>query len=457
MPITALIVIVPIPVPLLVIVPVLLMEVVDKVAPPVLLVAKVKFPVPEIPPVRVTVVVEGAMVKLVFKETAPLNTALLLDVVIVFVPLLPETTEIGLDIVTAPVPLRVAFEEPLVSPSVIVPPLPNAAAEPPPKVPPLICTPVVKVFVADKVNGAVVLFCITPVTLVPMTEVIVFVPVVELLLVIVPVLFTAVVVNDVRAVVPVLLIVRFPVPLTPPVNVSVRVVQEATVSALFKVMAPLKIGLPLELQLIVAIPLLPDATVIALVCVIAPPLVCRTAFDEPVVSPSVTDPAPNEAAALPAKVPAFTVSPELKVLVAFSDHVPVPVFITEPLEITFPATLAAFEPSKVKVKVAKAMVPLKVKLPLLDTTVALLPKVSAPIIVEAVLEESVIAPILPLPVPFIVIASVAEEVRPNPLVSKVPPLETVVPAAVVPKGPDVDNVEDTPSLKVPSVIDVAEA
>jgi hypothetical protein len=52
-------------------------------------------------------------------------------------------------------------------------------------------------------------------------------------------------------------------------------------------------------------------------------------------------------------------------------------------------------------------------------------------------------------------ASVAAAVNENPFRSSDAPLATVVPAAVVPSGPDVLSVDDAPNLSVPALIVVA--
>ena len=63
-----------------------------------------------------------------------------------------------------------------------------------------------------------------------------------------------------------------------------------------------------------------------------------------------------------------------------------------------------------------------------------------------------IAPPLEIPVPFTVSASVSALVKENPLRSRTPPDEIVVPAAVVPRGPAVETADDTPSFIVPELM-----
>jgi len=72
--------------------------------------------------------------------------------------------------------------------------------------------------------------------------------------------------------------------------------------------------------------------------------------------------------------------------------------------------------------------------------------------VEAVEELLVKAPKLLTPVPVKERASVAELVSEYPLRSREAPLLTVVPAAVVPKGPLALEVEEAPSFTVPALI-----
>jgi len=108
--------------------------------------------------------------------------------------------------------------------------------------------PPVKVLAPERVNCDVALFWMTPVTFVPMTALIVVVPLPEPEFVIVPMLFTEFV--DKVIVAPLLalcaLIVILPVPVTPPVNTTLLEkppVVEVNVRLLFNVTAPLKVVL----------------------------------------------------------------------------------------------------------------------------------------------------------------------------------------------------------------------
>ena len=115
------------------------------------------------------------------------------------------------------------------SPIIIVPLVPPPVVEPkavllivPNTVPAFIVNPPVKVFIPDKVNCDVALFWMTPVTLVPMTALMVVVPVPVPELVMVPVWLIEVVE---RVIVPVLVlfIIMFPVPVMPPFRINAAV------------------------------------------------------------------------------------------------------------------------------------------------------------------------------------------------------------------------------------------
>ena len=130
-----LMVVVPPPPPLFVIVPVLFMLALERVIVPVLVALVVIFPVPLIAPLIVMLFATGEISKLCESVIPPLKLALLFVLVIVAVPLLPDGTEIGLAKVTAPAPVKTTFDEPVVLPKVIVPPLPKDAATAPVTVP----------------------------------------------------------------------------------------------------------------------------------------------------------------------------------------------------------------------------------------------------------------------------------------------------------------------------------
>ena len=116
-----------VPVPEFVIVPVLFTAVVDKVIVPVLVVFKLKLPVPVTPPLNMRLLATGDKLRLWLSVSAPLKVLLAPLSVIVAVPVLPETTEIALVKIPANPPLNVALAEPLVLPMVMVP-VPKALA-----------------------------------------------------------------------------------------------------------------------------------------------------------------------------------------------------------------------------------------------------------------------------------------------------------------------------------------
>jgi len=177
-PMAALMAVVPVPGPKLVTVPVLLIAPVSKVIVPA-------------PPF-------SKIVKLFVPVTPPLKAVVVVPVVpIVSVPTLAlVASTIGLAKVRAVVETsRVAGLLPVVLPSVT-----TLAAAPSAldvveavTVPARIFRPEVKVFVAESVRPEVRLFSVTPVTSVPMTELMITPPIPVPWLVIVPVLFTAVV------------------------------------------------------------------------------------------------------------------------------------------------------------------------------------------------------------------------------------------------------------------------
>ena len=95
---------------------------------------------------------------------------------------------------------------------------------------------------------------------------------------------------------------------------------------------------------------------------------------------------------------------------------------------------------------------LMVMVPVPPMILLVLPRVINPAIVEPVDELFIKAPPLVIPVPFNVIGSLAELVNEYPLRSRTAPAVTDVVPAVVPRGPAVDNAEDTPSFNVPALI-----
>lgn len=155
---------------------------------PVLVLFIIILPVPAIPPLcKWLVEVVTVKVRLLFSVINPS----VLVFVILNVPLLPDATVIALEI---KIELRkVASALPLVLPIVSVPVPPAVELVLRARLPALIVTPLVKVLLPVSVNCDVALFWTTPVTLVPMTALIVVVPLPVPELVIVPVLLIDVV------------------------------------------------------------------------------------------------------------------------------------------------------------------------------------------------------------------------------------------------------------------------
>lgn len=256
-PMTELMVVVPLPAPELVIVPILLIETVERVVVLVFVVLIITLPVPVMPPDNVNVLA-ALIVKLLFSVIAPLKVALTV-LVILNVPLLPEATMIGLAIGEIDA-LNAASALPLVFPIVIVPvPEPPKALvlTEPVTIPALMVKPPVKVLAPERPNPEVALFWITPVTLRPITALIPVAPVPEPEFVIVPILLMDVVVIEIVPV-PVVLVTTLPVPVMPPDIISPPPLAEEIVKLLFNVTAPLrKTALPVAF--IVSTPLVPEA------------------------------------------------------------------------------------------------------------------------------------------------------------------------------------------------------
>ena len=101
-------------------------------------------------------------------------------------------------------------------------------------------------------------------------------------------------------------------------------------------------------------------------------------------------------------------------------------------------------------------VPLSVRSPL-PPTLDDEPRETLPAHVDAVPEALISAPPLEIPVPFIVIDSVAELVSEKPFMSRTPPDVMVVPFPVVPNGPEEDEVDEIPNLSVALAFTVVES
>lgn len=151
--------------------------------------------------------------------------------------------------------------------------------------------------------------------------------------------------------------------------------------------------------------------------------------------------------------------PMLKVLLLLPRLLPKLEIISVPLsiEIFFPIPpkvfvfdiVSAFDPDFVKLN-APDIIPLAVISPE-PPILASEPRAIVPIHVAAA-PEFIKAPPLDTPVPLTVRASVALDVNENPFKSILAPLETTVPAPVVPRGPLKLELLETPSFNVPSLI-----
>lgn len=220
-----------------------------------------------------------------------------------------------------------------------------------------------------------------PVTLDPTPPVMVWVPVLVPELVRVPMLLTLAVVKVTRPVVPVLLMLRLPVPVTPPDRVRVSVVMEVTFKSWLNVMGPLKVDARVCVR--VAVPLLPEATEMAFVKGPAkPPL--KVALALPTASPRVMVFAPKALAlVVPTTVPALMVNPPVNVLAPERVHVPVPALVTVPatVPIMLAKLLAVLVPSRVNPNPEPVIVPAAERtiFPALATMLLALPKVINPL------------------------------------------------------------------------------
>jgi hypothetical protein len=118
----------------------------------------------------------------------------------------------------------------------------------------------------------------------------------------------------------------------------------------------------------------------------------------------------------------------------------------EPPKVFVALSIAVAVPVFVKLNVPE-ITPLSVIFPL-PPIVASDPKATVPFHSDAVKLEFVKAPPPEIPPPFNVKDSVAEEFNEYPFISSTPPELTVVPAAVVPNGPELLDVEEVPSFNV---------
>jgi len=185
-------------------------------------------------------------------------------------------------------PLKVALAEPPLSP-IVMPLAPKALATVPLTVPDLIVRPLVKVFAPLKVNCDVALFSITPVTLVPITEMISVAPVPVPEFVTVLELLTLPVEMVNAFVIGVLLLrTRAPVPVAPPDKVSVPPMSVSVVPRLFVVRAPLTVNADPPFSMIL-VTFDPTAALITSVALPTPELVIvpelLTAVPDRVITP----------------------------------------------------------------------------------------------------------------------------------------------------------------------------
>jgi len=130
------------------------------------------------------------------------------------------------------------------------------------------------------------------------------------------------------------------------------------------------------------------------------------------------------------------------------DNIPCSIFIDFPAppKVFVALSIKVEEPVFVRLN-APDITPLRVMFPLppIDASD---PKATVPFHSDADPLEFVNAPELEIPVPLSVNASVADEFSEYPFISKTPPELTVVPTAVVPNGPEVLDVDETPSFNV---------
>lgn len=168
-----------------------------------------------------------------------------------------------------------------------------------------------------------------PVTLDPIVALIFVVPLPAPVIVIVPELFIAVV-EMVIVPLEVVLRVKLPVPVIPPLIVSglLRTGDNAMVKLSLRAIAPEKIIPPevVDVVVIVLVPLLPLATVTGFEMVPVPLVIVSEAVELPEVSPNVTvlEPLPRQLILLQDTIPALITNGALKVFVPPKASVPEP-------------------------------------------------------------------------------------------------------------------------------------
>jgi len=234
-PMTALISVLPVPLPEFVTVPALFTEAVDKVIPlaVVLLLLSTKLPLPVTPPdnVNAAVLLLVSVVPLLFTVNAPVtfkaDVALLAIILVILEPtaaLIRELPEPLPEFVIVPV-LLIAVPDKVIPLAVVL--LLLRTRLPVPVMPPVNVNNAVLLFVRVMplvrplliVNAEVALFPMIPVTFEPIAALMVVVPEPAPMLVMVPALFNAAVAKVIVPVVALLLMVKLLLPVTPPLNV----------------------------------------------------------------------------------------------------------------------------------------------------------------------------------------------------------------------------------------------
>jgi hypothetical protein len=216
------------------------------------------------------------------------------------VPAIDKTVSLKPFRSNVPVPLPKLTAEP----SGITPDAPNFNV---PAV--IVVVPVYALPVLESINADVLLFCVTPVTLDPISALIVVEPVPVPVFVTVPTLFTLLVDNVIVPVVAPLLIVKLLVPVTPPLKVV-----DIAVPVLPKVKVPVVV----------------EANTIALLYSRPVTLTKKEALlVPPPLSPSVTDPVPTETAVEEPAItaPALMIVPPVYVLLPDKVKLPEPCFV----------------------------------------------------------------------------------------------------------------------------------
>jgi hypothetical protein len=345
---------------------------------------------------------------------------------------------------------------PALLPSVIEPvPKAFAAAELAVIVPARTTVPVVKVLAPERVSPDVVLFCLRPVMLVPITELIRELPEPPPEFVTVPVLLTAAAEMVIPLLVALLLFkIKLPVPVTPPVNVS-RVVPLLLVSVVppaFTVSAPLIFNADVVVFWTMPVMLVPTPAEIVVEPEPVPELV-----REPVLLMDVPDnviPAAKVLLLFKIKLP-VPVAPPLNVSILvpllFVSVVPPVLTANAPLSVNaevvvFSATLVTFEPTPPLIVVVPVPAPVLVIVPVLFT--ALVANATVPV-VELVPIVKLFVPVTPP----LKVVEIAAPVLPNVSVPLVPVPNTIAFAKVSPEVVPINHDALVLPLVSPTVTD----